>query len=139
MLYTLLPSSGIMGILTNMNGFTPVTPESRGTAEVVVVGPDPDGISAAGIHLHLETVGRDSQDLSGEGLVLLQINQGSAIQTANSNHVYLFIGFICFGGKSFVFVGAASPNTPIFQGKSLKKHLIFPLFLQTLSAAFSPW
>lgn len=45
-----------MGILTNINDFTPVTPESPGTTDVVVVGPDPYGISAADINPHSEVV-----------------------------------------------------------------------------------
>lgn len=67
----LLPSNGIKGILTHINDLAPVTPESRGGAEVVVVGPDPDGIPAAGVHPQPETAGGDPQDLPGKGLVLL--------------------------------------------------------------------
>lgn len=82
-----LPSSGILGILTNINDFTPVAPEPSGTADVVVVGPDPDGISAAAIDPQLETVGGDLQDLSGKQSVLSEID--SAIQKTNLNSVFI--------------------------------------------------
>lgn len=63
-----------MGILTNINDFTPVTPESPGTTDVVVVGPDPYGISAADINPHSEVVWGDFQDLLEKPFVLLEIN-----------------------------------------------------------------
>lgn len=99
-----------MGILTDSNGFTPVTPDPPGTTDVVVVGPDPAGVAAAAIHPQLEAVGGDSQHLEGKQFVLLDIDTVPAIQKKKkkTTKFYVFIVFInceqlCFGGKSSIF------------------------------------
>lgn len=78
-----------MGILTDSNGFTPVTPDPPGTTDVVVVGPDPAGVAAAAIHPQLEAVGGDSQHLEGKQFVLLDIDTVPAIQKNPPNFMFL--------------------------------------------------